>query len=214
MFLRLGWVVGQAGIWFATGIILVSNVVTTITALSMSAIATNGKVMGGGAYYLISRSLGPQFGGIIGLLFSVGNSVAVALYLIGFSETFVYLLEEEFDQFLFNGHGVRIWAAIALLFLLIMALIGVGWVIKLQLLLLAGLIITILSIIIGSFIDPQPDIGFTGWKGSTFKENMSSHYSGGEDLFTIFSVFFPAVTGIMAGNLFFSHTNLFNLNEN
>ena len=62
LFIRLSWVVGQAGIGLAVVIILLSGVVTTITTLSMSAICTNGEVKGGGAYYLISRSLGPEFG--------------------------------------------------------------------------------------------------------------------------------------------------------
>ena len=62
LFIRLSWVVGQAGIGFASIIILLSTVVTVVTTLSMSAICTNGEVKGGGAYYLISRSLGPEFG--------------------------------------------------------------------------------------------------------------------------------------------------------
>jgi hypothetical protein len=62
LFIRLSWVVGQAGIGYASLIILLSTVVTVVTTLSMSAICTNGEVKGGGAYYLISRSLGPEFG--------------------------------------------------------------------------------------------------------------------------------------------------------
>ncbi len=62
LFIRLSWVVGQGGIGLATMVVLLSGVVTTITTLSMSAICTNGEVKGGGAYYLISRSLGPEFG--------------------------------------------------------------------------------------------------------------------------------------------------------
>ena len=62
LFIRLSWVTGQAGIGLATVIILLSAMVTVITTLSMSAICTNGEVKGGGAYYLISRSLGPEFG--------------------------------------------------------------------------------------------------------------------------------------------------------
>ena len=62
LFIRLSWVVGQAGISLAVIIILLSAAVTVITTLSMSAICTNGEVKGGGAYYLISRSLGPEFG--------------------------------------------------------------------------------------------------------------------------------------------------------
>lgn len=103
-------------------IILMASVVTTITGLSTSAIATNGFVRGGetaalnhphsntghlfylsvtnitiycfpgGAYYLISRSLGPEFGGSIGLIFAFANAVAVAMYVVGFAETVVEML--------------------------------------------------------------------------------------------------------------------------
>ncbi|KAJ8272415.1 hypothetical protein COCON_G00112740 [Conger conger] len=74
-------------------VILLSVVVTIVTGLSMSAICTNGVVRGGGAYYLISRSLGPEFGGSIGLIFAFANAVAVAMYVVGFAETVVDLLK-------------------------------------------------------------------------------------------------------------------------
>ena len=50
------------GVGLASAIVLLSTCVTVLTTLSMSAICTNGEVKGGGAYYLISRSLGPEFG--------------------------------------------------------------------------------------------------------------------------------------------------------
>lgn len=84
MFLRLTWVVGQAGIILTIAIITLSNLVTTITALSLCAIVTNGEVKGGGAYYLISRALGPTYGGVIGLLFFCAQAVATSMYVIGF----------------------------------------------------------------------------------------------------------------------------------
>ena len=58
LFLRLGWVVGQAGLFEALAIITLANVVTLITSISMSAVSTNGKIKGGGIYYMLSRSLG------------------------------------------------------------------------------------------------------------------------------------------------------------
>ena len=79
MFLRLGWVVGQAGVPLTIAIISIATVVTFLTTSSMSAIATNGTVKAGGAYFLISRSIGPKIGGAIGLLFSIGQSVAVSM---------------------------------------------------------------------------------------------------------------------------------------
>ena len=66
-----------------------SGVVTSLTTMSMAAIATNGKVKGGGAYYMISRALGPEIGGTIGALFFLGLSVAISLYVIGFCEVLV-----------------------------------------------------------------------------------------------------------------------------
>ena len=69
MFLRFGQVVGQSGLWLAIAIVLMAKLITGLTTLSLSAIATNTRVRGGGAYYLISRSLGVEFGGAIGILF-------------------------------------------------------------------------------------------------------------------------------------------------
>merc|ERR1719427_212673 len=94
LFLRLSFIVGQAGIGFTLLIILLSSVVTLITTSSMSAICTNGQVRGGGAYYLISRSLGPEFGGSIGIIFSLANAIGVALYVVGFSETVQQMMEK------------------------------------------------------------------------------------------------------------------------
>lgn len=87
LFLRLSWVAAQAGIVMGTAILLLATVVTLVTTMSMSAICTNGEVKGGGTYYMISRSLGPEFGGSIGIIFSLANAVAVAMYVVGFAET-------------------------------------------------------------------------------------------------------------------------------
>ena len=79
----------------------IANVVTFLTAISMSAVCTNGQIKGGGVYYMISRSLGPEFGGAIGLMFTLANSIAVAMYVIGLEletnlrEVYNYLMREE-----------------------------------------------------------------------------------------------------------------------
>ena len=96
MFLRMGWIVAHAGAWEATSIVVVAMTITTLTTLSLSAICTNGTVQAGGAYFLISRNLGPELGGAIGILFSLANATAVALHLIGFGETLFGL---------YNGSG-------------------------------------------------------------------------------------------------------------
>merc|ERR1719367_2509798 len=99
LFLRLTWVIGQAGIVQGLLIMTIANVVTFLTAISMSAVCTNGQIKGGGVYYMISRSLGPEFGGAIGLMFTLANSIAVAMYVIGFCEALIDMLRQYIDGF-------------------------------------------------------------------------------------------------------------------
>ncbi|ETO04177.1 hypothetical protein RFI_33221, partial [Reticulomyxa filosa] len=87
MFLRLAFVVGEAGLPYFIVILFLSTLVTCLTSLSLSAICSNGLQKGGGAYYMISRTIGPHIGTAIGLLLSIGMSVAIASYIIGFAET-------------------------------------------------------------------------------------------------------------------------------
>ena len=259
MFLRLGWVVGQAGIIQALLIILLGGVITSLTTASMAAIATNGTVRGGGAYFMISRALGPEIGGTIGVLFFLGLCVAVSMYVIGFCETLVEnmgvcpnvydengmltLCDPSKVKFTFFGctgptfedmaacklNDIRVYGILLMVILLIMALIGTGWVIKMQIGLFALLVCTIMSFCLGTFNhNGEADNlnGFVGWGGTikrildvngtstlieTGQDNLANmlhaQYTtqkvGGVDkdfnFFKVFSIFFPAVTGIMAG---------------
>ena len=83
MYLRLPWIVGQAGLWATLGIIFVAHIISATTGLSVASIATDKKVETGGTYYMISRSLGLPIGGTLGLALFVGLSFSVSLYLIG-----------------------------------------------------------------------------------------------------------------------------------
>jgi len=201
MFLRLGWVVGQAGIPLALLIIAISTVVTTLTTLSMAAISTNGVVKEGGAYFLISRSIGPNIGGAIGLLFSLGMSVAVAMYVIGFCETLTSQLEDAGFSLTGNTlNDVRVYGLVVLFINFVMAYIGTAWVIKMQIGLLALLVCAILTFIFGTEFSPKNlSEGFIGYNASLAAENLSPKYTEGYNFFSVFGVFFPAVTGIMAG---------------
>ena len=86
LFLRLGYVVGEAGLGRALIIIGLANTISVLTSFSLSAVATNLKVKGGGDYYLISRTLGLEFGGSIGIVLYLAQSVSIAFYCIGFGE--------------------------------------------------------------------------------------------------------------------------------
>ena len=204
IFLRLTWVVGQAGIGLATVIILMATLVTLITALSTSAISTNGEVKAGGAYYLISRSLGPEFGGAIGIVFSFANAVASSMYVIGFSETLVYSVFSKFSIKIIDGavNDVRIIGLATVVILLLIALIGMSWEAKVQIFLLLILCVAFADFLIGSVLKPseyQMARGFVGYKLELLKENFMPDFRKGEDFAHVFGVFFPAVTGILAG---------------
>lgn len=205
LYLRLTWVAGQSGIGWSTVIIILSAVVTWLTTLSMSAVCTNGEVKGGGAYYLISRSLGPEFGGSIGLIFSVANAVAVALYVVGFAETVKDLIRENGGDVDLIGelNIIRIVGIGTVILLLCVTLIGLEWVVRTQMFLLCILLVSIVDVIVGAGIGPLNEAskakGFVGLSTALFKENFGPAYREGENFFSVFAVFFPAATGILAG---------------
>ncbi|MGD9289660.1 MAG: amino acid permease, partial [Desulfobacterales bacterium] len=92
LFLRLGYVVGHAGLGLTLLILFMANGISVLTSVSLSAIATNLKVKGGGDYYLISRTLGHEFGGAIGIVIFIAQSVSIAFYCLGFGEAITPLL--------------------------------------------------------------------------------------------------------------------------
>ncbi|XP_045427077.1 solute carrier family 12 member 2 isoform X5 [Pipistrellus kuhlii] len=201
LFIRLSWIVGQAGIGLSVLVIMMATVVTTITGLSTSAIATNGFVRGGGAYYLISRSLGPEFGGAIGLIFAFANAVAVAMYVVGFAETVVELLKEHSILMIDELNDIRIIGAITVVILLGISVAGMEWEAKAQIVLLVILLLAIADFIIGTFIplESKKPKGFFGYKSEIFNENFGPDFQGEETFFSVFAIFFPAATGILAG---------------
>uniref|UniRef100_A0A8U7NWU0 Solute carrier family 12 member 2 n=1 Tax=Corvus moneduloides TaxID=1196302 RepID=A0A8U7NWU0_CORMO len=201
LFIRLSWIVGQAGIGLSVLVIGMATVVTTITGLSTSAIATNGFVRGGGAYYLISRSLGPEFGGAIGLIFAFANAVAVAMYVVGFAETVVELLKENGTLMIDEMNDIRIIGAITVVILLGISIAGMEWEAKAQIVLLVILILAIGDFVIGTFIplDSKKPKGFFGYKAEIFMENFGPDFRQEETFFSVFAIFFPAATGILAG---------------
>ncbi|XP_017956901.1 bumetanide-sensitive sodium-(potassium)-chloride cotransporter isoform X2 [Drosophila navojoa] len=208
LFLRLSWVVGQAGIIEGFVLILTTTAVTTITALSMSAISTNGVIKGGGTYYMISRSLGPEFGGSIGLIFSLANVVACAMYVVGFCESLQAMMQS-LDVSIVDGGvtDVRIVGSTTILLLLIIVVVGMEWEAKAQIGLLIILLAAIADFIIGSLIGPKNEgeraKGFIGYNATLFHKNLFPDYRTegyvSHDFFSVFAIFFPAATGILAG---------------
>lgn len=183
MFLRFGYVVGQAGVLYALLIVIISKSITLLTSLSLSAIATNTRIRGGGAYYLISRSLGVESGAAIGVVFFFAQAISVAMYVIGFSEAFVAGLPAA-------GLSLTVVATIVNLLVFACVFVGAGWTIKVQYVILALLIAALVSFYIGAL---------QSFHVPTLQSNLTAHFMDKENFFTMFALFFPAVTGIMAG---------------
>ncbi|XP_032921262.1 solute carrier family 12 member 8 [Catharus ustulatus] len=193
LFLRTGWLVGNTGI--VMGMFLVSFVilVALVTVLSGIGVCEKCSIGSGGVYSMISTVLGGRVGGTIGLLYIFGQCVAGAMYITGFAESIAGVLS------LSNIWAVRGISLAVLLGLLGINLAGVKWIIRLQLLLLFLLAVSTLDFVIGSFTHLDPEHGFVGYSEELMFNNTLPDYSQGESFFTVFGVFFPAATGVMAG---------------
>uniref|UniRef100_A0A3Q2Y3T0 Solute carrier family 12 member 3 n=1 Tax=Hippocampus comes TaxID=109280 RepID=A0A3Q2Y3T0_HIPCM len=189
LYLRLPWITAQAGIGLTWVIILLSSCITGITGLSTSAIATNGKVKGGGTYFLISRSLGPELGGSIGLIFAFANAVAVAMHTVGFAETVVDLMNGA--QAVRRVNLVKTFPKI------------LGQFDDAQVLFFLVIMVSFTSYIVGTIIPASPQKqakGFFSYKADIFAKNFVPDWRGQEgSFFGMFSIFFPSATGILAG---------------
>ncbi|KRZ50262.1 Solute carrier family 12 member 1 [Trichinella nativa] len=209
LYLRLSWITGQAGVLLTLAIVLLASSVTILTSLSLCAIATNGELnrrskntIDGGAYFLLSRSLGPEFGGSIGLLFSFANAVAVAMYVVGFAESVVDVMKKH-DTYIVDGslNDIRIISLATAVVILAIVIVGVLFETKAQMILLAILSISVLNYLIGTTLPKSEDMqakGFTGYSWETFMKNLLPEFRG-ETFFSLFSIYFPAATGVMAG---------------
>lgn len=190
MYMRLGWVVGEAGLIMALGIIVISHVISVSTGLSISSIATDKKIKGGGIYYILSRSLGLPMGGAIGIALGIGLAISISLYLIGFAESFLSIqwirdflgLEQDIN-------GYRIIGTAAIIILMIIAFISTSLAIKTQYYILAAIALSLVSIFTGFAIN-------TDFAPDAVLLNSSRD---GVPLEIIFGVFFPAVTGFTVG---------------
>ncbi|VDQ03870.1 unnamed protein product [Trichobilharzia regenti] len=132
--------------------VLCFNLFTMLTALSMSAIATNGKVPAGGSYFMISRSIGPEFGGAVGLLFYLGTTIASAMYLVGAVEVFLkYICPQAsiFDDALFNN--TRVYGTILLFIVMCCVFMGIRFVSRFAAVSLAAVLLSIICVYLGVF---------------------------------------------------------------
>ncbi|MDJ0796331.1 MAG: amino acid permease [Calothrix sp. MO_167.B12] len=177
MYLRFGWVVGNVGLVGTLIIVTLATSITFLTALSVCAIATDRVVRVGGAYYMISRCLGIEVGGAVGISLYFAQAVSVALYTIGFAESIVQT---------FGNLNQTYVALITTILVAILALTSAQIAVKAQYVIMAAIVLSLVCLVFGPGV---PNITPQGWG---IPEN-------GQSFWVVFAVFFPAVTGIMSG---------------
>ena len=186
MYMRLGWVVGNAGtLTTVILIIMMAHIVSIATGLSVSSIATDKKIKAGGIYYMLSRSLGFPIGGAIGVTLFVATALSIALYLIGFGESALLVLQDSLGIEKITTNHLRVVGSLALLMIVTIAFISTSIAIKTQFFILGAIVLSLVSIFFGT----------TEGKGFDFSEVSGS----GVNFATLFGIFFPAVTGFTAG---------------
>ncbi|KAM3841506.1 solute carrier family 12 member 5 isoform 1-T1 [Vipera latastei] len=158
LFLRLTWVVGISGIMESFCMVILCCSCTMLTAISMSAIATNGVVPAGGSYYMISRSLGPEFGGAVGLCFYLGTTFAGAMYILGtieillayiFPPMAIFKAEDASGEAAALLNNMRVYGTCVLTCMATVVFVGVKYVNKFALVFLGCVILSILAIYAG-----------------------------------------------------------------
>jgi len=186
MYLRGPWVVGNAGVLGAIGIITLATAITACTALSMSSIVTNIRIKAGGAFSIISQSLGLEAGGAIGIPLYIAQAFAVAMYVFGFREGWLWL---------FPSHPALLIDFATFLLIFGIANISTDFAFKIQYVILAIIALSLVSIGMGFINNPiNTDIRMFGNYEGSIENNFS-----GSNFWVVFAVYFPAVTGIMAG---------------
>ncbi|XP_006112150.2 solute carrier family 12 member 9 isoform X1 [Pelodiscus sinensis] len=224
VFMRVGFVVGHAGFLQSLLMLVVAYVIILLTVLSVCAICTNGAIQGGGAYFMISRTLGPEFGGSIGLMFYLANVCACGVYVLG-------LVEAVLDVFGADGtdppgaHALPqgyfysfLYGSLVLLLCLLVCLVGARIYARAAFLIFLVVNLVLLAIFLSFFVvGPRPvpvardvnhtfNTSFTGFRLDTLRANLHAMYSRDYTtnnvmtFATVFAVMFNGCTGIMAGS--------------
>lgn len=188
LFLRFGYAIGHVGFWGTIGLIVLGHLVTVPTAMAVAEIATNQRVLGGGAYYIISRSFGLSVGAAIGITLYLSQAISVAFYIIAFSEAFdpvIHFIHEKYHILIPDKRFISmpVMAIISVIILLRGANLGM----KALYVVVIILFTSILFFLMGTPDNPPPQVDFY------------SKIVDGDSFFIVFAVIFPAFTGLAAG---------------
>jgi len=179
MYLRSGWLVGHLGLKQMLLVVVIANAITIITTLSFSSVATNIRVETGGAYYIISRSLGLELGGAIGLPLFLSQTFSVTLYAYGLAEAM---------RIIWPGVSVQ-WSAFVIVIAVGgLALLGANVALKIQIPVMVFVAVSLIALTVGAISH-----------GTSMDQIFRTAPSGELAFWAGFAIFFPAVTGVMAG---------------
>ena len=181
MYLRFGWMLGNVGLAESLAIVTIGSAITFLTGLSISALATNMRMKGGGAYFMLSRSFGPETGVAVGVPLALAQAIGVSFYVSGFSEALV-------------GSGLPVVSELdprhvalgTLTFLALLASVSADLALKSQYFVMAAIVASLVSL-------------FCGGAPSALAVPDASSVPPALGFWPVFAVFFPAVTGILSG---------------
>ena len=195
VFLRWGFAVGHAGVGHVLLMLLLGGAVSSFTTVSVSGLSTNETVRAGGAYYMISRSIGVEFGGALGVLFFISQTLGIGFYTLGCTETIMNVI---------NDAGIH-FPQMAMAFIIhtvtfLMSLAGNKFFSRISsailCVIIAALIVALLSY---WFRPPGSSLGYVGMSASNFAANFAPGYSGAWDFLSVFGVVYPSMTAILTG---------------
>ncbi len=194
----------KAGCILTSLIVLICATSTLLTGVSMSALATNGKIQAGGPYYIISRNLGVELGGALGLLFYLGTTIAASMYVLGAVEA----IQSGFHMNYSFEFDTQVYALILMVAIALIVSVGVKYVNMSASLFLGIVLVSIICLTSGVVIFAS-DIGFSGElreDDRKFFDNLEPNFTKDPDtnntptFFSLLALFYPSVTGIMAGS--------------
>lgn len=179
MYLRFGWVLGNVGLVGALALVAIGSAITFLTGLSISTLATNMRMKGGGAYFMLSRSLGLESGAALGIPLALSQAVGVSFYVVGFAEALT-----QSGLPVVCGWDVRTVGLVTLTVLAAVSTLSADIALKSQYFIMAAIGLSLVSFFAGS-APPAPVPALSAPAPLGF--------------WPVFAVFFPAVTGILSG---------------
>ena len=189
LFLRFGYAVAHVGLWGSLMIIVIGHLVTIPTVLAVSEIATNRRVAGGGAYYIVSRSFGTSIGGSIGIALYLSQAISVAFYLVAFAEAFEPVYEWVAATYAVEADPRWVSLPCTILLAVLMLTKGAGLGVRALWIVSAILGASIAAFLLGQGPEEIRPDGF----------QLTASIEGGDAFGLVFATCFPAFTGMIAG---------------